>query len=90
MNCPDGTHPGRTGAGRKGRSQVRCGFLDQRSGGGRPKCLDHALLSTGRARQAVLDAVYRANADRFRNKAPVAPALPAEAWINKPTIHTTR
>ena len=40
-------------------------------------------------RQAVLDTAYHANPDRFRNKPPQAPPLPAEAWINKPTIHTT-
>ncbi len=45
--------------------------------------------STVTKRQAVLDAAYQAHPDRFRNKHPAAPALPAEAWINKPTIHTT-
>lgn len=45
--------------------------------------------ATTTARQAVLDAAYQANPDRFRNKPPAAPALPAEAWINKPSIHTT-
>jgi putative transposase len=40
-------------------------------------------------RQAVLDAAYHTKPDRFRNKPPAAPALPTEAWINKPTIHTT-
>lgn len=45
--------------------------------------------ATSRARQAVLDAAYQANPERFRHRPPTAPALPAEAWINKPTIHTT-
>ena len=40
-------------------------------------------------RQAVLDQAYQAHPNRFRNKPPTAPALPTEAWINKPTIHTT-
>ena len=40
-------------------------------------------------RQTVLTAAYQANPDRFQNKPPAAPALPAEAWINKPTIDTT-
>ena len=40
-------------------------------------------------RQTVLNTAYQANPNRFRNKPPTAPALPTEAWINKPTIHTT-
>jgi hypothetical protein len=34
-------------------------------------------------RQEVLDAAYVARPDRFRSR-PVAPKLPAKAWINKP------
>jgi putative transposase len=34
-------------------------------------------------RQEVLDAAYAARPDRFRSR-PIAPALPAKAWINKP------
>jgi putative transposase len=34
-------------------------------------------------RQEVLDAAYATRPDRFRSR-PVAPALPAKAWINKP------
>ena len=51
----------------------------------------HAGTATATAtkRQAVLDAAYQAHPDRFRNKPPTAPTVPAEAWINKPTIHTT-
>lgn len=45
--------------------------------------------ATATKRQTVLDAAYQAHPDRFRNKPPAAPALPTEAWINKPTIHTT-
>lgn len=40
-------------------------------------------------RQTVLDAAYQNHPDRFRNRPPAAPALPTEAWINKPTTHTT-
>ena len=36
------------------------------------------------ARQAVLDAAYAANPDRFVRKAPTPPSLPTAAWINKP------
>ena len=39
------------------------------------------------ARQEVLDAAYAARPDRFRRR-PVAPALPTEAWINKPEPET--
>ncbi|MGH3848879.1 MAG: IS3 family transposase [Pseudonocardiaceae bacterium] len=39
-------------------------------------------------RQAVLNAAFKAHPERFFNKAPVAPTLPASAWINKPTIRT--
>ena len=45
--------------------------------------------TTTTKRQTVLDAAYQANPTRFRNKPPTATQLPAEAWINKPTIHTT-
>ena len=40
------------------------------------------------ARQKVLDAAYTTHPERFLNKAPTAPAIPAAAWINKPTIST--
>lgn len=40
------------------------------------------------ARQGVLDTAYAAHPERFRNKAPIAARPPAEAWINKPDIHT--
>lgn len=40
------------------------------------------------ARQAVLDAAYQANPERFRNRPPRAATPPAEAWINKPAIQT--
>jgi putative transposase len=40
------------------------------------------------ARQAVLDAAYQANPDRFRNQPPRAASPPTEAWINKPTVQT--
>ena len=39
-------------------------------------------------RQAVLDAVYKANPQRFRNGPPKAAQPPAEAWINQLTIQT--
>ena len=39
------------------------------------------------ARQEVLDAAYAARPDRFRRR-PAAPALPTEAWINKPEPET--
>ena len=35
-------------------------------------------------RARVLDAAYAAHPERFVNKAPVPPALPGVAWINKP------
>jgi putative transposase len=37
-----------------------------------------------RQRQAVLDAAYRAHPERFVRKAPCAPELQQEVWINKP------
>ncbi len=40
------------------------------------------------ARQAVLDAAYKAHPERFLNKAPTAPDIPVTAWINKPTVQT--
>ena len=40
------------------------------------------------ARQAVLDAAYTTNPDRFRNHRPVAAHPPTEAWINKPIVQT--
>jgi putative transposase len=40
------------------------------------------------ARQAVLDAAYKAHPERFLNKAPTAPDIPVAAWINKPTVQT--
>ena len=39
-------------------------------------------------RQAVLDAAYKANPQRFRNGPPKAARPPAEAWINQPAIQT--
>ena len=42
------------------------------------------------ARQAVLDAAYQANPERFRHRPPRAATPPAEAWINKPTIQTKK
>ena len=41
-------------------------------------------------RQQVLDGAYAARPDRFRGRRPLAPALPAKVWINKPrtTIET--
>ena len=41
-------------------------------------------------RQQVLDAAFTARPDRFRGRHPLAPALPAKVWINKPrtTIET--
>ena len=41
-------------------------------------------------RQLVLDGAYAARPDRFRGRRPLAPALPAKVWINKPrtTIET--
>ena len=45
--------------------------------------------ATNTKRKSVLDAAYQAKPNRFRNKPPTAPPPPAEAWINKPTIHTT-
>ena len=50
---------------------------------------DGTATSTMTKRQTVLDAAYHAHPDRFRNNPPAAPALPAEAWINKPTKQTT-
>lgn len=38
-------------------------------------------------RAKVLDAAYAAHPERFVNKAPVPPALPGAAWINKPTVN---
>ncbi|HVS90343.1 MAG TPA: IS3 family transposase [Candidatus Acidoferrum sp.] len=35
-------------------------------------------------RQAVLDAAYRVHPERFVRQAPKPPAVPTEAWINKP------
>lgn len=40
------------------------------------------------ARQAVLDAAYTANPDRFRHRPPVAKTPPTQAWINNPTVQT--
>lgn len=40
------------------------------------------------ARQHVLDAAYTVEPQRFRNGPPTAPALPTEAWINKPHTQT--
>lgn len=40
------------------------------------------------ARQAVLDAAYNANPERFRNQPPRAANPPTEAWINKSTAQT--
>jgi len=40
------------------------------------------------ARQAVLDAAYQANPERFRHRPPTAASPPTEAWINKPTVQT--
>lgn len=40
------------------------------------------------ARQAVLDAAYTANPERFRHRPPQTPTPPTEAWINKPTVQT--
>ena len=44
-----------------------------------------------KARQAVLDAAYRATPDRFRRGRPTAPAVAKQAWINQPpsTIETS-
>ena len=41
-------------------------------------------------RQQVLDDAFAARPDRFRGRRPLAPALPAKVWINKPrtTIET--
>jgi putative transposase len=41
-------------------------------------------------RQLVLDGAFAARPDRFRGRRPLAPALPAKVWINKPrtTIET--
>jgi transposase InsO family protein len=41
-------------------------------------------------RQQVLDGAFAARPDRFRGRRPLAPALPAKVWINKPrtTIET--
>jgi putative transposase len=38
--------------------------------------------------QAVLDAAYAAHPERFPRGRPTATAPPAEAWINKPAIHS--
>ena len=40
------------------------------------------------ARQAVLDAAYQANPERFRHQPPRAASPPTEAWINKPAVQT--
>ena len=40
------------------------------------------------ARQAVLDAAYQANPQRFRHRPPWVASPPIEAWINKPTVQT--
>jgi putative transposase len=37
-------------------------------------------------RQLVLDGAFAARPDRFRGRRPLAPALPAKVWINKPRI----
>ncbi len=37
------------------------------------------------ARAHVLDAAYARNPERFVRQAPVPPALPTAAWINKPS-----
>ena len=39
-------------------------------------------------RQAVLDTAHAAHPERFRRR-PLAPTIPKEAWINRPTISTT-
>ena len=41
-------------------------------------------------RQLVLDGAFATRPDRFRGRRPLAPALPAKVWINKPrtTIET--
>jgi putative transposase len=44
--------------------------------------------ATVAARQAVLDAAYTANPQRFRHRPPRAASPPTEAWINKPTLQT--
>jgi hypothetical protein len=51
---------------------------------------DPAAVQHGRAEQLlenrahVLAAAYAATPERFISRPPVAPALPAAAWINKP------
>jgi putative transposase len=45
---------------------------------------DGTAAEIRRRRQQVLDAAYAARPDRFRSRRPLAPALPARAWINKP------
>ncbi len=40
------------------------------------------------ARQAVLNAAYQTNPERFRRRPPQAASPPEEAWINKPTDQT--
>jgi transposase InsO family protein len=39
---------------------------------------------TRQGRQRVLDEVYSAHPERFRKGRPLAPALPSQAWINRP------
>ena len=50
-----------------------------------PASVHFGTAAAVRAERAkVLDAAYAAHPERFVNKAPVPPALPAAAWINKP------
>ena len=52
---------------------------------------DGSWIKVRKARQAVLDAAYQANPDRFRRGHPIAPTVPKKAWINQPpsTIETS-
>ena len=50
-----------------------------------PHSVHHALAQGMHlARQATLDAAFRANPKRFKNKRPQLPPMPTAVWINPP------
>ena len=50
-----------------------------------PHSVHYGLAAAMRStRQATLDAAYRANRHRFKNKRPILRLMPIAAWINPP------
>ena len=50
-----------------------------------PHSVHYGLAADMRlTRQATLDAAYRANPNRFKNKPPILRPMPIAAWINPP------